>query len=147
MKIIASNKRALYDYEVLERFEAGLVLSGQEVKSVKTGGMSLKGTFVTFSENMPYLTNAHISPYKHAGELPGYEPTRPRKLLLKKSQIKSLLGKKSAQGLTVVPLRVYQGRRGFLKIEIALARGKKQYDKRATIAEREFKRRKNRIPE
>jgi len=140
MKTIALNKRASHDYHLLEHFEAGLVLSGQEVKAVKNNQISIKGAFVTFSENQPYLTNAHISPYKFAGDLPGYQPDAPRKLLLKKSEIKTLLGKKQSQGLTIVPVKIFTNRRGLIKLDIALARGKKQFDKRASIAEKETKR-------
>ena len=141
MKTITINRRATHDYTLLERYEAGLLLSGQEVKSAKTGGVSLKGAFITFSENTPYLTNAHISPYKYAGELPSYDPTQPRKLLLKQKQIDTLLGKKQAQGLTIVPTKMYVGRRGLIKLEIALGRGKKLYDKRHDIAKRDSERR------
>jgi len=143
MKSYAINKRASFDYELLSRYEAGIILSGQEVKSVKNKHVSLKGSFVTLKNSECYLTNAHINPYKFAGKLSGYNPTRPRKLLLKKNEISSLIGKSKTQGLTLVPIKLY-GKRGYIKLEFALGRGKKQYDKRSNIAKREFQRKKDR---
>ncbi len=143
MAILAINKSARYDYEILDHFEAGLVLSGQEVKSVKTGHISLKGSFVTIKGAELYLTNATIPPYKHAGEMKNYDPTRPRKLLLKKSEIKKLIGRTRTEGLTLVPKKVYTKKR-LLKLEFALAKGKKQFDKRETIKKRESQRRSRR---
>jgi SsrA-binding protein len=139
MSTLAINKRARFDYELLDHYEAGLVLSGQEVKSVKTGHISLKGSFVTLRDSELYLTNAFIPPYPFAGQLSGYDPTRPRKLLLKKSEIRSLIGKVRINGLTLVPLRVYT-KRSLVKIEFAVAKGKKAFDKRQTIAKREDQR-------
>ena len=144
MKVLTVNKRASHDYTFIETYEAGLVLSGQEVKSIKSGSVSLKGTYITFSGNEAYLTNAHISPYKNADVSDVYDPTCPRKILLRKKEIERILGKKRTQGLTVVPLKIYTKRRGIIKIDIALARGKKQYDKRQAIKEKEFKRRSQR---
>lgn len=140
MKILAINKRASFDYELLDHFEAGLVLSGQEVRSIKTGHLSLKGSFVTVRGEELWLTNAFIPPYPFAGQLPNYDPTRSRKLLLKKSEIRSLIGKVHVSGLTLVPLRVYTKRR-LLKVEFAVGKGKKTYDKRSDIGKREAKRR------
>lgn len=139
MSIIASNKRATFDYELLDRYEAGLVLTGAEVKSVKMGHMSLKGSFVTMHEEELYLTNASVSPYRFAKNAEKYEPNRSRKLLVRKSEIKSLIGKMHVKGLTLVPVRVYTKRR-LIKLEFALARGKKAVDKRQDIAKREVKR-------
>jgi SsrA-binding protein len=138
MPTLAFNKRANFDYEISDKYEAGLVLSGQEVKSVKMGHISLKESFVTAKGMELYLTNAHITPYKHAGELKNYEPTQARKLLLKKSEIKHLLGKVKVQGLTLIPIRVYTKRR-LLKLEFGVGKGKKKYDKREAIADREVK--------
>lgn len=138
MTTLAFNRRAGYDYELLDRYEAGLILSGSEVKSVKTGHISLKGSFVTFKGEELFLTNANIPLYKFAGNLKNYDPTRPRKLLIKKSEIKSLIGRK-ASGLTLVPIRVYTKKR-FIKLEFALAKGKKKFDKRQDIAKKEAKR-------
>ena len=139
MTTLAYNKRANFDYEILEKYEAGLILTGQEVKSVRTGHISLKGSFVTIKGNEMFLTNATISPYAPAGEIKGYDPTRPRKLLLKRSEIASLIGKSRAQGLTMVPIRVYTRKR-FLKLEFGLGKGKKEFDKRAKIQKRESER-------
>ncbi len=139
MSVLAKNRRARFDYKLLDKYEAGIVLSGQEVKSVKTGHISLKGSFVTLKKNEPYLTNANIPPYEHAGEIKNYDPTRSRKLLLKKSEIKSLIGKKQSRGLTLVPIQVYTKKR-LIKLQFAVAQGKKQYDKREDIKKRESQR-------
>jgi len=136
MPTIAINRRATFDYSILEKYEAGLVLLGAEVKSIKSGRISLKESFVTIKGGELYLTNANIPKYSFAGNLKSYEPTRPRKLLVKKSEIKRLLGKTHAQGLTLIPLRVYTKRR-LVKLEFALAKGKKSFDKRSDIAKRE----------
>jgi SsrA-binding protein len=136
MGTLASNKRAHFDYLITDKYEAGLVLSGQEVKSIKLGHISLKESFVTVKGKELYLTNAHITPYKQAGELKNYEPTQPRKLLLRKSEIKHLTGKVRIAGLTLVPIRVYTKRR-LIKLEFGLGKGKKKYDKREDIAKRE----------
>lgn len=139
MPILATNKRAHFDYELQDKYEAGLVLTGAEVKSVKTGHISLKGSFVTIHESELYLTNATIAHYPFANFKIAYDPTRSRKLLVKKSEIKSLIGKLHVKGLTLVPLRVYTKRR-LIKLEFAVARGKKAYDKRSDIAKNEAKR-------
>lgn len=139
MGILATNKKANFDYELLDKYEAGLMLSGAEVKSAKMGHMSIKGSFVTFHEGELYLTNANISPYKFAGDARSYDPARSRKLLVRKTEIKSLIGKLHTKGLTLVPLCVYTKRR-LIKLEFALARGKKAFDKRSDIAKREVKR-------
>ncbi|MFH0779942.1 MAG: SsrA-binding protein SmpB [Parcubacteria group bacterium] len=126
------NKQAGFDYEILEKYQAGIVLGGQEVKSVKNGQMNLKGAYVAF-KHVPltelYLINAHISAYKNAGPLPSYDPTRSRKLLLTKKEIKSLIGKSEQKGLTIAPLKVYTVR-NLVKIELGLCRGKKRYEKK-----------------
>lgn len=139
MTTLAINKRARLDYELADRFEAGLMLLGAEVKSIKTGHISLKGSFIAIREGELYLTNADIPQYKFAKNLLHYENTRSRKLLLKKSEIKSLLGKMHAQGLTLVPLRVYTKKR-LIKLEFAIGKGKKSFDKRSDIAKKEAKR-------
>lgn len=145
MSTLAVNKRAHFDYDISDKFEAGLVLSGQEVKSIKTGHISLKGSFVTIRGNELFLTNANIPFYKHAGEMKNYDPTQPRKLLLRKSEIKSLIGKARVHGLTLVPLRVYTKKR-LVKLEFGVGKGKKEYDKRETIGKREAKRKIEREP-
>ncbi|KKP96238.1 MAG: SsrA-binding protein [Candidatus Moranbacteria bacterium GW2011_GWE1_36_7] len=139
MPTLATNKRAHFDYELQDKYEAGLMLTGAEVKSVKTGHMSLKGSFVSMHESELYLTNATISRYPFSDPKLAYDPTRSRKLLVKKSEIKSLLGKLHTKGLTLVPLRVYTKRR-LVKLEFAIARGKKAHDKRSDIAKHEAKR-------
>ncbi len=144
MKTLAVNKRARFDYEPLEEFEAGIVLLGHEVKSVKTGHISLKGAFVTSMGEELYLTNATISLYKYAGNIKDYEPTRSRKLLLKKNQIKRLIGKKQADGLTLVPFSVYINK-GLIKVKFALAKGRRTIDKRDSIKKREDDRRVERV--
>ncbi len=138
MPTYATNKKALFDYEVLEEFEAGIVLSGAEVKSVRSGQINLKGSFITFHQNSPILTNAHISPYKFA-RAEQYDPTHPRQILLKKKEISYLRGKTAEQGLTIVPLSVYTTRQR-IKLKIALVRGKKSHDKRSSIKKRETER-------
>jgi len=143
MATMATNKRAHFDYELLERYEAGLMLTGAEVKSIKTGHISLKGGFVTIHGGELFLTNANIPPYPFANLKASYDPTRSRKLLVKKSEIKSLVGKIHERGLTLVPLRVYTKKR-LIKLEFALAKGKKAYDKRSDIAKKEDKRKMDR---
>ncbi len=144
MKTFAINKRATFDYQLLEEFEAGLVLFGHEVKSVKNGHMSLKGAFVTSKGEELYLTNSTISLYKCAGKIADYDPIRARKLLLRKKQIKYLIGKKQADGLTLVPISVYN-KEGLIKLNFSLAKGKKKIDKRETIKKRESTRNIERI--
>ncbi len=141
MPILAVNKRAKFDYDILETYEAGLVLHGHEVKSVKTGHVSLKGSFVTLKgggRKLPeaYLTNSHIPLYQHAGKLEGYDPDRPRKLLLHAKEINYLIGKKHEQGLTLVPIKLYTNK-GFVKLEFGIGRGRKKFDKRELIKKRE----------
>ncbi len=136
---LAENKKALFDYEILEKLEAGLKLTGQEVKSAKMGQINLKGSFVTFHNNEAYVTNMHINKYKAAGPLPDYDPTHSRQLLIRKKQIAYLQAKSQEKGLTILPLSVYTKGR-LIKIEVAIARGKKLYDKRESIKNRELKR-------
>lgn len=131
MQAIA-NKLAYHDYEILEKYEAGIVLLGHEVKSTKNGQMNLKGSYVTIKHTPQlelFLINAHVSRYKMAGALPEYNPTRSRKLLLGKKEINSLVGKLEQKGLTLVPLRVYT-KHNLIKIEIGLAKGKKLFEKK-----------------
>ena len=145
MPILATNKRANFDYAISDKYEAGLVLFGHEVKSVKTGHVSLKGSFITLKSQkgnrLPeiLLINAHIPLYKHAGTINGYEPTRSRRVLLNKKEIRHLIGKKKESGLTLVPLKLYT-KHSFIKLEFGIGRGKKKYDKRETIKRREVER-------
>jgi len=137
--ILATNDRARYDYELLESLEAGLALTGQETKSAKTGHFKLKGAHVAFTKGEAWLIGSHISKYPKAGPLPDYDPERSRKLLLHKRELDRLRGKREEEGLTIVPIRAYM-KGGRIKIEIAVARGKKQYEKRETIKKRDLER-------
>src|SRR5512139_3876388 len=132
------NRRARHEYYIEETFEAGLVLSGSEVKSLRAGKAQLKDSYGRIERGEVWLFNAHISPYAAAAQF-GHEPTRSRKLLLHRRQIAYLIGKVKERGLTLVPLRLYF-KDGRAKVELALARGKKLYDKRASIKEREVRR-------
>lgn len=138
MPTLSQNKKARFDYDILETLEAGLVLSGAETKAVKNGQVNLKGSFVTFHRGNALLTNAHISPYAFAKQI-DYEPTKSRRLLLHKKQIHYLQGKSLEAGLTIVPLSVYTDKRR-VKVEIAVAKGRKQYDKREAIKKRDEQR-------
>lgn len=136
MKVIAKNKRARYDYEIKQILEAGLVLSGAEVKSVKAGHISLKGSFISIHNHEAYLVNTHINPYKFASQ-PNYDPLASRKLLLHRAQIDDVTEQIQSQGMTVVPLSVGLNH-GLVKLEIGVGRGKKRYDKRETIKKRDM---------
>lgn len=138
MKTFTINKRAKYDYEILDKFEAGLILKGYEVKSVKNGHMSLKGAYVTIKDNEIYLINANISAYQPKNTPEDYDPGRSRKLLLHKTEIKYLTGKSREKGLTLVPIKVYT-KKSRLKLEFGIGRGKKKIDKREKIKKREVK--------
>ncbi|MBU1896040.1 SsrA-binding protein SmpB [Patescibacteria group bacterium] len=139
MPVYSVNKKARFDYEILETLEAGFVLTGQEVKSIRNGGVKLTGGFITFHNDIPFLTNVNIPKYKYSGILPEYEPERSRKLLLNKKEIAYLRGKSQVAGLTIVPLSIYtKGRH--IKIEIGIAKGKKKYDKRKVLKKRELDR-------
>lgn len=138
VKQVAVNRKALHDYEVLERVEAGLALLGSEIKSIRQGRVQLREAFARPEGGELWLWNAHIAEYAAAGQF-GHEPTRKRKLLLHKSQIRELSRAVLERGLTLVPLKLYL-KDGIAKVEIALVRGRKQYDKRAVIAKREAER-------
>lgn len=138
MKNYADNRKAYFNYEIQEEFEAGIVLLGPEVKSIRAGHISIKEAFATVKGDEIYLTNAHISPYKPA-RIEGYEPTRSRKLLFNAHEITQLIGKSQEKGLTMVPLKVYD-KNGNIKVSIGLAKGKRKYDKRETIKQREQER-------
>ncbi|TXG76415.1 SsrA-binding protein SmpB [Patescibacteria group bacterium] len=129
MKILALNRRAKHDYELLERLEAGLVLAGQEVKSVKLGHVSLKGSFIHLRNGEAYLENCHIRRYSQASQIHAYEPTQSRKLLLKRKELDHLQTSKRAEGLAIIPTAIGVTR-GLIKLEIAIGRGRKRYDKR-----------------
>jgi len=137
-KTVCVNRRARFEYEILETFEAGMVLVGTEVKSLRQGQASIKEAFADVVGGEVFLVDSHIPPYI-LGNIHNHEPKRRRKLLLGKREIRRLGGKTAEKGLTLVPLRVYF-RRGLAKVELALARGKKIHDKRETIRRREAKR-------
>ena len=139
MKILAWNKKAGFDYEILESYEAGLVLYGHEVKAIKTGHVSLTGSYVVAKGNEFFLTNALIPPYQPANTPKDYDPQRSRKLLLKKSEIRSLVGKSKTKGLTLIPIKLYT-KKSKIKLEFALAKGKKKIDKREKIKKRDIER-------
>jgi SsrA-binding protein len=134
-KLVATNKKAFHDYFILEKFEAGVSLLGTEVKSIREGRINLKDSYANIRGGEAFLFNCHISPYTH-GNRQNHEPTRTRKLLLQQKEIRKLIGKTQEKGLTLVPIRVYL-KRGLIKIELGLARGKKLYDKRETERRKE----------
>ncbi|OGF67427.1 MAG: SsrA-binding protein [Candidatus Fischerbacteria bacterium RBG_13_37_8] len=138
IKIIATNKKAYHDYEVVETFEAGIVLQGSEVKSIRRGSISLKEGYVKIKNGELILTKCNVSPYS-ASSFFSHEPLRDRKLLMHKREIMRLQGKVQEKGLTIVPLKVYF-KKGNIKIEIGLVRGKKQYDKRAEARKKTIER-------
>jgi SsrA-binding protein len=135
---VAVNRRAFHDYFVDEKYECGVVLSGTEVKSLRAGRCNLRDGYARIDENEAWLENVHISPYEQ-GNLMNHEPIRPRKLLLHRKQIATLIGKVRQKGYTLIPLRVYFVR-NHAKVEVGLCRGKREYDKREAIAERDAKR-------
>ena len=137
-KDLAVNRRAYHDYFIDEKYEAGVMLTGTEVKSVRNGRANLRDGFVRIDNGEAWLENGHISPYGE-GNLMNHEPMRSRKLLLHRKEIASLIGKVKQKGYTLIPLRVYITRNR-AKVEVGLARGKRQFDKREAIAERDAKR-------
>jgi SsrA-binding protein len=134
-KLVAENRRARYDYELLDRYEAGLVLTGTEVKSLREGRASLAQAYADLRDGEVWLVNASIATYDQ-GNIANHEPERPRKLLLHKREIASLIGKVRERGFTLVPTRLYF-KDGRAKVELALARGKERHDKRSDIARRD----------
>jgi len=136
MKVIATNRRARFDYEILETFEAGMELKGYEVKAVKTGHINLAGAFVVIKGNQAWLLNADIPPYQPANTPSDYDSKRTRKLLLSAAEIKNLIGRTQEKNLTIIPIKVYTKGR-LVKIEIGLGKGKKRADKREKIKKRE----------
>ncbi len=135
-KIVATNRKAYHDYFIEEKFEAGIVLQGTEVKSLREGRVNLQDSYASVREGEVFLHHCHISPYSH-GNIMNHDPIRLRKLLLHKKEINKLLGKTQQKGLTIVPLRIYFSERGMAKIELGLAKGKKQHDRRESIKTRE----------
>lgn len=138
-KTVVSNRRARHDYEILERYEAGLVLTGAEVKSLRGGRGSLAEAFARVRGGEVWLEGMHIPPYEQAMDKDRHDPTRARKLLLHRKEIERLIGKTAERGLALVPLRVYFTH-GIAKVELGLGRGKRRFEKRQAIAEREHRR-------
>ncbi|HEM46365.1 MAG TPA: SsrA-binding protein SmpB [Alphaproteobacteria bacterium] len=139
MKVIATNRKARHDYQVIETMEAGIVLVGTEVKALRDGRANLKDSYAAVDREEIWLHNAHISHYDKGNRF-NHDPVRTRKLLMHAREIKRLIGKTQEKGLTLVPLKLYFNDNGVVKIELGLARGKKSYDKRRDIAERDAKR-------
>jgi len=142
-RVFATNRKAFHDYEILEALEAGIELTGTEIKSIRAGKLNLRDSYARVQNKEVWLYNMHISPYDQ-GNRWNHEPLRPRRLLLHRGEIGRLAAKSQEQGLTLVPLRMY-AKKGNAKLELAVVRGKRQYDKRAAIAERESKRDLDRI--
>lgn len=137
--VVAENRKARHDYDIEETFEAGIVLTGSEIKSVRAGRVNLRGSYARVLNDEVFLYDSHISPYEQSGTYFNHDPTRPRKLLLHRREISRLEGLVRQKGLTLVPLKVYfKNRRA--KLELGVARGKKSYDRREDIAKREAQR-------
>ena len=137
MRILAENKRAFFDFEIIEKFEAGIVLQGQEVKSIKTRGVNLAGSYVDIKNGEAFWVGASIAPYQPKNVPDQYYPKRPRKLLLKKKELKYLIGKSKEKGLTLVPLRLYTNN-GKIKLEFGVGKRKKKINKKEIIKKREI---------
>ena len=144
-KYVSLNRRARHDYFITDTVEAGIILSGTEVKSLRTGQASIQESFATPKDGVIYLLNAYIPEYQQAGNHLQHETRRPRQLLLHKRQISKLLGAVKREGMTLVPLGIYFNKRGMAKVELGLAKGKQEKDKREAIKQREWTRDKARI--
>jgi SsrA-binding protein len=138
-KTVATNRKARHDYFIDETYEAGIVLTGTEIKSIRAGRVNLRDSYVQVRNGELWLIDTHIAPYKQAG-YSGHEPKRPRKLLMQRREINRLQGKAQEKGYTIIPLRFYLKNNKWAKVEIALARGKKLYDKRQAIRKRDAQR-------
>lgn len=143
---LVSNRRAFYDYEILDTYEAGIILLGTEIKSLRNHGGSLQDSYADIRDGHPWLVNASIAPY-HFGNLHNHEDRRPRKLLLHKNEIEKLRKQVAEKGLTLIPLSIFLNKKGIAKVRIAVAKGKKTYDKRAALKDRDAKRAMLRDPE
>jgi SsrA-binding protein len=141
-KLIAKNRKAFHDYEILESVEAGIALLGTEVKSIRAGRIDIKDAFARIFREEVYLMNAHISPYSH-GNINNHEPLRDRKLLLNRVEINRLIGKMNKKGLALIPISMYF-KDGRVKVEIALAKGKREYDRREDIKKKDIQREESR---
>jgi SsrA-binding protein len=138
-KVISDNRQARYLYEILETYEAGVQLTGTEVKSIRAGKVNLQDGYALIRDGEIWLINVHISPYTASGQYFNHEPRRTRKLLLHRQEIRKLIGKVEQQGLTLVPLKMYL-KRGWVKVSIALGKGKKLHDKRESLKRRQDQR-------
>lgn len=139
-RLVRENKKAFHNYEILDRFEAGVSLMGTEVKSIREGHVSVEQAYVKLRGAELFVVGMNVTPYGHAAMTLNHEPTRPRKLLLHRQEIRRIASRIKERGFTVVPLKLYFNERGLLKIEIAFARGKAKYDKRESIKKREVER-------
>jgi SsrA-binding protein len=144
IKIVGENRRARYDYEIIEDFEAGIELKGSEVKSLREGRINLQEAYAAMKGNELFLLNSNIAEYREANRF-NHEPKRPRKLLLHRKQIDKLANGVLKEGLTIVPLKLFFNKRGKAKVDIALGRGKKKIDKRETVKARDWSREKSRL--
>jgi len=140
MATLASNRQARFHYELMDKLSAGIVLAGFEVKSLRAGNVSLKGAYVVYRDTEAFLIGMYIAPWQVNNMPDSYDPYQKRKLLLKKSELIYLAKQKKSAGLTVIPLSIYTTPRGLIKVDMALARGKKIHDKRQTIRKREDER-------
>lgn len=139
MDLFADNRKARFEYETLETFDAGVVLTGQEVKSIRGGGANLTGSYVSFADGELWIKEMRIAPYSKAGKLEGYDPAHPRKVLMRKRELMSLIGKTRQKGLTLVPLSLYpRGRH--IKLRFGLCRGRKAHDKKEKLKSRDIDR-------
>ena len=138
IKVIAENRKAFHDYYIDDRVEAGIILTGTEIKSIRNGRVNLKDSYARLDDGEVWVHQMHISPYEQ-GNRYNHDPLRPRKLLLHRSEINKLIGKIQQQGLTLIPIKIYL-KKGMAKVELAVGQGKKNYDKRQALAEREGKR-------
>lgn len=143
-KLVAENRKARFNYDIDEKIEAGIVLMGSEVKSLRTGKANIAESYASVERGELYLINAHIAEYAGAAR-DGHAPTRPRKLLLHAREIARLIGAIQRQGMTIVPLKLYFNARGIAKVELGLARGKKLHDKRDTEKKRDWERQRGRL--
>lgn len=144
VKVIAQNRKARHDYHIEDTFEAGIVLHGSEVKSMRAGNTNIKDAYATEKEGELFLLNSFVGEYKQANQF-NHEPRRPRKLLVRSRELRRLIGSIQRKGITLVPLQLYFNKKGIVKVQIGLAKGKDKLDKRATIKEREWKREKARV--
>ncbi|HDP67819.1 MAG TPA: SsrA-binding protein SmpB [Candidatus Marinimicrobia bacterium] len=139
-KVISTNKKAYHDYHIIEKIEAGIELTGTEVKSLRTGHAHLKDSYARIKDGEIYLIKTHIPPYKFSGSHDNHEPERERRLLLHKKEILKLKKSVDTKGVTLIPLQLYFTNRGKIKVELGVAKGKRQYDKRIAIAEKDQRR-------